>query len=100
MRGSWWIFVDVTTTVTSMAGLTRKPRSKYWFACFRDVNGRQHRKSTGDTDRKKALKVAAIPVAAPLRTHLDGENGIIQSAVDYAPDRRSLAQGQSAIRGN
>jgi hypothetical protein len=22
MRGSWWIFVDVTTTVTSMAGLT------------------------------------------------------------------------------
>jgi hypothetical protein len=29
MRGSWWIFVDVTTNVTSMAHLTRKPRSKY-----------------------------------------------------------------------
>jgi integrase len=58
MRGSWWIFVQVTTTVTSMASLTRKPRSKYWFACFRDVNGRQRRKSTGHTDRKKALKVA------------------------------------------
>ena len=58
MRGSWWIFVEVTTTVTSMASLTRKPRSKYWFACFRDVNGKQRRRSTGQTDRKKALKVA------------------------------------------
>jgi hypothetical protein len=41
-----------------MASLTRKPRSKYWFACFRDVNGKQRRKSTGHTDRKKALKIA------------------------------------------
>jgi hypothetical protein len=38
--------------------LTRKPRSKYWFACFRDVNGKQRRRSTRQTDRKKALKVA------------------------------------------
>src|SRR5580692_3162130 len=58
MRGSWWIFVEVTTAVTSMASLTRKPRSKYWFACFRDVNGKQRRRSTGQTDRKKALKIA------------------------------------------
>jgi hypothetical protein len=36
----------------------------------------------------------------PQMTIRNGENGIIQSAVDYAPDRRSLAQGQSAIRGN
>ena len=47
MRGSWWIFVEVTTTVTSMASLTRKPRSKYWFACFRDVNGKQRPKING-----------------------------------------------------
>ncbi len=58
MRGSCWIFLEVATTFTIMASLTRKPRSKYWFACFRDVNGRQRRKSTGHTDRKKALKVA------------------------------------------
>jgi integrase len=38
--------------------LTRKPRSKYWFACFRDLNGKQRRRSTRQTDRKKALKVA------------------------------------------
>jgi len=41
-----------------MASLTRKPRSKYWFACFRDINGKQRRKSTGQTDRKKAMKIA------------------------------------------
>ena len=33
--------MDVTTNVTSTTSLTRKPRSKYWFACFRDVNGKQ-----------------------------------------------------------
>jgi len=41
-----------------MASVIRKPRSKYWFACFRDLHGRQHRKSTEQTDRKKALEVA------------------------------------------
>ena len=50
--------MEVTTTVTSVASLTRKTRSKYWFACFRDVNGKQRRRSTRQTDRKKALKVA------------------------------------------
>jgi integrase len=52
------MFVDVTSTVTSMASLTRKLRSKFWFACFRDANGRQRRKSTRTTDRKKAIKIA------------------------------------------
>jgi integrase len=41
-----------------MASIVRKPRSKYWFACFRDLHGRQHRKSTEQTDRKKALEIA------------------------------------------
>jgi hypothetical protein len=41
-----------------MASLTRKPRSKFWFACFRDANGRQRRKSTKTSDRKKAIKIA------------------------------------------
>jgi integrase len=50
--------VDVTTDVTSMASVIRKPRSKYWFACFRDPNGRQRRRSTKQTDRKKALNLA------------------------------------------
>ena len=41
-----------------MASLTKKSRSKYWFACFRDLQGKQRRLSTKQTDRKKAMKVA------------------------------------------
>jgi integrase len=41
-----------------MPSLVRKPRSKFWFACFRDANGKQRRKSTKTTDRKKAMKIA------------------------------------------
>ena len=41
-----------------MASLIRKPRSKFWFACFRDANGRQRRKSTKTSDRKRAIKIA------------------------------------------
>jgi len=47
----------VTTSVT-MASLVRKPTSKYWFACFRDAHDKQHRKSTRETDRKRAAKIA------------------------------------------
>jgi integrase len=47
--------VDVTSY---WASVTKKLRSKYWFACFRDLHGRQHRRSTGQIDRKKALEVA------------------------------------------
>jgi integrase len=42
----------------SMASVTKKPRSKYWFACFRDLQGKQRRVSTKQTDRKKAMKIA------------------------------------------
>ena len=45
-------------TSRSMASITKKLRSKYWFACFRDLHGHQHRRSTGQTDRKKALEIA------------------------------------------
>jgi len=42
----------------SMASIIKKPNSKYWFACFRDIIGRQHRRSTKETNRKKALEIA------------------------------------------
>jgi integrase len=41
-----------------MASLVRKKGSKYWFAAYRDLQGKQHRRSTEQTDRKKALLVA------------------------------------------
>jgi integrase len=51
--------MDVTTKLPlSMASIIKKPSSKYWFACFRDITGRQHRRSTEETNRKKALEIA------------------------------------------
>ena len=41
-----------------MASLTKKLHSKYWFACFRDLNGKQCRRSTGETNEKKARAIA------------------------------------------
>jgi hypothetical protein len=35
-----------------------KQASKYWIAAFRDSSGRQHRRTTRETDKKRALEVA------------------------------------------
>jgi integrase len=43
-----------------------KSKSKYWTACWRDSQGKQHRASTKKTDRKEALKVAEEYEAAAL----------------------------------
>src|SRR5271165_6221417 len=50
--------MDVTSRLPCMASLVRKTGSKYWFAAYRDLHGRQHRKSTEQTDRKKALQIS------------------------------------------
>src|ERR1700693_3338516 len=41
-----------------MASLVRKRGSRYWFAAFRDKDGRQCRRTTEQTDRKKAILIA------------------------------------------
>ena len=41
-----------------MASLTKKRGSKYWFACFRDIKGRQCRRSTQETNERRARKIA------------------------------------------
>jgi integrase len=43
-----------------MASILRRPSSRYYLACFRDSKGVQHRRSTKETDRKKAAKVAEV----------------------------------------
>jgi len=43
-----------------MASLVKLPQSKYFIAAFRDSEGRQHRRSTRETDRKRAQRVAEI----------------------------------------
>lgn len=41
-----------------MSSVYRRPGRKTWTAFFRDVQGRQHCKSTGATNRKQARKIA------------------------------------------
>jgi integrase len=41
-----------------MAIVVKKPTSRNWFAAFRDATGRQHRISTGTTDRARAQRIA------------------------------------------
>jgi integrase len=48
----------VIANVIAMASLRRKNGSKYWFACFTLPDGRQAQRSTKQTDRKRARKVA------------------------------------------
>ena len=41
-----------------MASLVKAPTSKYWIAAFRDSSGKQHRRTTRESDRKRAQVVA------------------------------------------
>jgi hypothetical protein len=41
-----------------MASLWKHPESKYWTACYTNRDGKQVKRSTKQTDRKKALMVA------------------------------------------
>ena len=41
-----------------MASIWKHPKSKFWSACFTDSTGKQRKRSTKLTDRKKALKIA------------------------------------------
>ena len=40
-----------------MASLWKQLRSPYWFACFTAPDGRRVKKSTKQTDRKKAMTI-------------------------------------------
>ena len=40
-----------------MASITRQAHTRYWIGCFRDLDGKQKRRSTKTTDRKLALKL-------------------------------------------
>lgn len=41
-----------------MASLTKRPRSQYWTACFTGADGRRLKRSTKESNRQKAQKIA------------------------------------------
>lgn len=41
-----------------MASVRRKPKTKYWIACYRDAEGAPRQRSTKETNRDKALTIA------------------------------------------
>ena len=41
-----------------MASVWKHPQSQYWTGCFTDANGKQRKRSTRETNRSKALKIA------------------------------------------
>lgn len=43
-----------------MASIWKHPNSPYWTACYTDESGKQRKRSTKETDRKKALKAAEM----------------------------------------
>lgn len=53
-----------------MASLRRFPDSRYWFACFHGPNFKQVQRSTKETDRRKAQKIADAYEAAARNARL------------------------------
>jgi hypothetical protein len=55
-RGNLWTFCykNLLSSPPKMASLARYPNSPYWIACFRDENRKQHRRSTHETNRRRA----------------------------------------------
>ena len=51
-----------------MASVRKLPNSKYWIACYTDHTSRQRQRSTKQTDRKKAQKIADQYESAYKRT--------------------------------
>jgi hypothetical protein len=41
-----------------MSSVVRSRSSRYWIAAFRDASGKQHRRSTREVDKKRAIAVA------------------------------------------
>jgi len=56
--GNGWTRVDVLSYVLSMASLWKHPESKFFFACFTDRTGRRLKRSTKETNRAKAQRIA------------------------------------------
>jgi len=81
-----------------MSSIRKKPLTKFWYACFTLPNGRRVQRSTKETDRKKAQKLAdqweavtkgrvrarqAQKVIADIYSEITGEHLTFPSVRDY-----------------
>ena len=48
----------VISNVISMASITRKKGTRYWFACYTDNKGKRKQRSTKEIDKRKAQSIA------------------------------------------
>ena len=83
--------VTIIVTTTFMASLTKKSNSKFWFACFRDRGGKQHRRSTGETNERKALEIARRYEQVAQRKLKPAK--FRETLVDHARQRESMVLG-------
>lgn len=70
-----------------MATILKRPESKYWIASFTAVDGRRLKRSTKETERKSAQKIA------------DGYEEVARRKRTVAQSRRVLADIHKAITG-
>jgi len=71
-----------------MASLRKKPKSKYWYACFQLPDGSRVQRSTKETDRKEAQKIANdYERAATARTTETQARRVIQEIYERVTGR-------------
>ncbi len=70
-----------------MASLRKVPNSKYWIACYTDHTGKQRQKSTKETDRRRAQKIA------------DKLESAYQQTLTEAQVRKLLSEAYEEIHG-
>jgi hypothetical protein len=91
--------MDVSTSVStkSMASILKKPHSRFWFAAFRDSNGKQCRKSTGETNERKARAIAMNYERAARLGRVKGQRTMTPKRFAHYAVARAIEQG-SLIR--
>ena len=70
-----------------MASILKRPESKFWIACFNSADGRRLKRSTKETDRKIAQKIA------------DGFEEVARRKRTVAQTRRVLTELHKTITG-
>jgi integrase len=78
-----------------MASIFRRPElSKYWYAAFRDANGRHRQQATKETDKEKALRIAKHFELVSKRTRT--VNHIREITENLIKEFYGIEQGKSA----